>query len=207
MEAEDRFDSLETPPASANAGNVGVDSLQQSQNTSGADETRVHAGRDRWVWWACSPTLQQCYQSVCHASRMLLFIFRVLNVIWFSMTKRPVGSQFWSSDPLPCWPHCPLPPLQTGALDDAIVFIYVCPVRRMPFSRASPYVPALLFWRCRRRVSTEHSGQETRTQILVSLLHQLWVETTRPSSHVLQGRLQGEGERSSSYRRKWATCI
>ena len=62
MEAEDRFDSSETPPASASAGNVGLGGLEQSQNISGADETRVHAGRDRW---ACPPTQQQCYQSAC----------------------------------------------------------------------------------------------------------------------------------------------
>lgn len=54
MEAEDRFDSSETPPASASAGNVGMDGLHQSQNISGADETRVHAGRDRWE---CPPTM------------------------------------------------------------------------------------------------------------------------------------------------------
>ncbi|CAM9170819.1 unnamed protein product [Laminaria digitata] len=50
MEPEDRFDSSETPPASASAGNVGMNGLHQSQNISGADETRVHAGRDRAQW-------------------------------------------------------------------------------------------------------------------------------------------------------------
>lgn len=45
-EAEDRNDSAETPPASASTAIMDVGGLDAS-NISGADQTRVHAGRDR----------------------------------------------------------------------------------------------------------------------------------------------------------------
>lgn len=48
-ETEDRNDSSETPPACASARSLDMDGLdrEQSMDFSGADQTRIHAGRDR----------------------------------------------------------------------------------------------------------------------------------------------------------------
>lgn len=137
MEAEDRFDSLETPPASASIGNVGMDGLHRSQNISGADQTRVHAGRDRW---ACPLTLQLHYSVVLHhsvvrqfaeAGRMLAciflgrkytFIFRSsmdMACIW--TTKCQVG------------PQTPLPYSSNWSASGSVLALYPCLVRRTPF--------------------------------------------------------------------------
>lgn len=46
-EAEDRNDSSETPPASANIESLDLNSLGQTANFTGTDQTHIHAGRDR----------------------------------------------------------------------------------------------------------------------------------------------------------------
>ena len=145
---------------------------------------------------------------------MLVFTFRMLMKavslflsLFFSLSRWCFDDQVSScpSEPITVLVLL-LPPLQTGVLYHAVVFRYPCPVASLPFSDPV-YVCVVIFAsRYRQRVPTEHSGQETRTLILVSLLRQPWGVTTLPSSHLFQCRLQGERERSISYRPKWATC-
>lgn len=59
-EGEDRIDSAETPPASAIIGKSDMDGLEQTANFSDADQTRVHAGRDRSACHALQPVLCLC---------------------------------------------------------------------------------------------------------------------------------------------------
>lgn len=46
-EGEDRNDSSETPPASANVERLDLNRLDQTTDLAGGDQTQIHAGRDR----------------------------------------------------------------------------------------------------------------------------------------------------------------
>lgn len=145
MEPEDRFDSSETPPASASAGNVGMDGLHQSQNISGADETRVHAGRDRWA----RPPIVQCYESVCSHGRDVGFHLPPIderNMCFdYPSVKWPLRSHYRIRHTIR-YPRC-----KRGAFMTMFsLCTYSCPARRMPFFRLSQYVFAVVFAsRCR----------------------------------------------------------